>query len=333
MQDSADGQNAVVVSVIIPLYNNQDKIEKCLNSILHQTYKNYEIIVVDDGSTDGGGRICDEYSQIHEAIRVIHIKNQGPAMARKIGIQNAIGEYLMFVDSDDWLTENALELLEYKIKDCDMVCAQMIRTSGKELLANSMEKTGRENLCCTRYEICYQFFGERKINGSLSAKLFSADLFREIDYCESAIIGEDIVLIIQLLDNCSRVKVISDIVYYYYKNTNGISRSGYTDMHGKGLHNYIWIKNRLKRQLPELTVEIDGFFYEYEMAVITAMCRNNQFDKSVIRLLRDDLRGCMREIWKNKVSPFYMKVSAGLIAYFPNVFIVLFRILHCVTGR
>ena len=104
-------------SIIIPVYNVEDYLEHCINSILHQSFKDYEIILVNDGSTDKSGVICDKYANEYENIRVIHKKNEGQSQARNVAIKDAKGEYIVFVDSDDWLIDRALENANKIIKE------------------------------------------------------------------------------------------------------------------------------------------------------------------------------------------------------------------------
>lgn len=100
-----------LISVIVPVYNVQQYLSQCVESILAQTYQRLEIILVDDGSTDGSGRLCDDFAQKDGRIKVLHVTNGGPAKARNIGIDCATGEYIVFVDSDDYVSENWLDVL------------------------------------------------------------------------------------------------------------------------------------------------------------------------------------------------------------------------------
>ena len=100
-----------LVSVIIPVYKVEKYLDRCVESIVNQTYKNLEIILVDDGSPDNCPRICDAWAEKDDRIKVIHKENAGMGMARNSGLETATGEYLMFVDSDDYLSENAVEVL------------------------------------------------------------------------------------------------------------------------------------------------------------------------------------------------------------------------------
>ena len=101
--------NQIKISIIVPVYNVENYIHRCLDSLMDQTYKNLEIILVDDGSTDSSGIICDEYSKKDRRIQVIHKKNGGLVSARKAGILLATGEYSTYVDSDDWIEDSAYE--------------------------------------------------------------------------------------------------------------------------------------------------------------------------------------------------------------------------------
>lgn len=105
------------ISVIVPVYNVEQFIKKCIDSIRLQSYSNLEIILVDDGSTDASSQICDEYAQIDERICVLHRKNEGPSSARNAGLDAATGEYIAFIDSDDYIAENYFEVLLQVLKE------------------------------------------------------------------------------------------------------------------------------------------------------------------------------------------------------------------------
>lgn len=100
-----------LVSVIVPVYNVEKYMRKCIDSIINQTYTNLEIILVDDGALDRSGEICDEYAQIDPRIKVLHKKNGGLASARNAGIKIATGEYISYIDSDDWVETEFIEML------------------------------------------------------------------------------------------------------------------------------------------------------------------------------------------------------------------------------
>lgn len=107
----------IKVSVIVPVYNVKDYLNQCVDSLLSQTMNDFEIILVDDGSTDGSGEMCDDYSRQYEKVRSFHKTNGGQGSARNFGVQHSLGEYIYFLDSDDWLVENALERLYIEAKE------------------------------------------------------------------------------------------------------------------------------------------------------------------------------------------------------------------------
>lgn len=109
-----------LISVLVPLYNVAPYLSTCIDSIINQTYSNLEILLVDDGSTDESGSICDSYAAKDKRIRVIHKKNEGQAVARNLCIEKASGEYLLFVDSDDIITPDHIETLYNLVKKIQM---------------------------------------------------------------------------------------------------------------------------------------------------------------------------------------------------------------------
>ena len=105
-----------LISIIVPIYNVEKYLKKCIDSIINQTYKNLEIILVDDGSPDNCGKICDEYAKKDNRIKVIHKENGGVSSARNVGVENATGEYIGFVDSDDYIEKDMYEVLINNLK-------------------------------------------------------------------------------------------------------------------------------------------------------------------------------------------------------------------------
>ena len=115
-----NNNNKPTISVIVPVYKVEKYIRKCIDSILNQTYQNIEVILVDDGSPDNCGKICDEYAYLDKRVRVIHKKNGGLGSARNVGLGLAKGQYIMFVDSDDYLTKDSIGTVLKAIVDYDM---------------------------------------------------------------------------------------------------------------------------------------------------------------------------------------------------------------------
>ncbi len=323
------------ISVIIPVYNTKPYLSRCIDSVLRQTYEDWELILVDDGSTDGSEKICDEYVQSDPRIRSFHRHNQGPAASRSLGIREALGSFIMFVDSDDWLDEGILQIMYENMQDtgAGMVCCifKDIDDNGK---VSHPQRFREEYIDCETAEECmYQMHHTRHLTGSPCTKLFRKELFDGIDFCSNVTIGEDYAMIVQLAQKAGYVRILSQELYFRYVRKGSISHGGYTKRHRQAFDNYMQIRQELIRKYPALTSDVIAFHTEYEMAVITAMCRNDCYDKEVIGKLKKDLRMNMSNTLSHPVVPLYMKGCAVLIAYAHPVFIFLFRILYHLTGR
>lgn len=322
-------------SIIIPVYNAERYLENCINSIMQQSYQQFEVILVDDGSTDGSGLLCDRFDASFNQVSVIHTENRGPAAARQTGVQRAAGEYIVFVDADDWLDSDTLRFLMEKEKqtEADILCLGHKETdeSGHIL---SVSKHERSELVLENVtEMMRHLHGTRYIESGPWAKLIKKTLFEDIDFCTDVTIGEDYFMVLQLLENARKIVLYEDALYNRCIRKTSISRSGYTHRHKKAFERYMQWRLYLLEKYPTIKKEIMEYHLEYELAVLTAMCRNKQYDRNVINQLQQDLRKNLCIIVRCGQTPVSMRGSAVLIAYCCPVFIILFRLLHVLTGR
>ncbi len=323
------------ISIVIPVYNAEKYIEKCINSILHQSYSNYEIILVDDGSIDNSSKLCDLYNEKYSFIKVVHTENSGPAAARKIGVENASGKYVMFVDSDDWLDFNMLLFCFDKMteKDADIVCVGHKEVDEKGQIKSISKQNIAEIDMSSIEEMMFHLHGTRFFDSGPWAKLIRRSLFENIDFCEQVTIGEDYFMLLQLLEKSKRTILCQNALYNRCVRETSISRSGYSNRHKLAFEQYMKWRIYLLGKYPKLTKEVIGYHTEYEMAVITAMCRNRNYDKKIIKELSADLRKNLFILLKCRQTPISMRGSAVLIAYCAPIFIIIFRIIHVLTGR
>lgn len=135
-------------SIIIPVYNVKEYLDDCLKSILEQTYINYEIILVDDGSTDGSAELCDNYSRNYKNIKVIHENNSGVSCARNVGLANSSGKYILFVDPDDSVKKNFIDKLINSLLEnsTDVACCSYYRFNDTEIFKDSFTVNGGQSL-------------------------------------------------------------------------------------------------------------------------------------------------------------------------------------------
>ena len=213
------------VSVIVPVYNVKRYLPRCIESILRQSHTELEIILVDDGSTDGSGAVCDRYAAKDERIRVVHKRNEGVSSARNTGLELSTGQYVMFVDSDDWLALRAIETLYQRITEdhADLAIAEIESVDSiRRSKSKSKEPSGR--FCLNNPEGFLAFF-KTGINwfGPV-AKLFCTHIIRrhQLVFPLGIKNGEDTIFVLDYLKRISRVSY-SDRVMYFYNRLIGDS--------------------------------------------------------------------------------------------------------------
>lgn len=210
-----------LISVIIPVYNVEKYLSQCLESVIHQTYQDLEIIVIDDGSTDNGPRICDEYAERDKRIKVIHQKNGGAASARNAGLRVATGEYLAFVDSDDYLEANAYETLldimqrtGADIVECAFCNEFPDRTWDRVFFK-------KETLFSTVEYL--KLYTDHWICSLIWEKLYKRSLFEGIEFEEGHRIDDEF-FTYQGVMNAKTIAYNPTILYHYRMRSSGVMR-------------------------------------------------------------------------------------------------------------
>lgn len=215
----------VKVSIIIPVYNAEKAIGKCIESVLTQDYSDFELILVDDGSKDSSPAILDEYAAKDERIKVIHKPNSGVSSTRNLGISKAEGEYIRFMDADDWITEDSTKLLVRAIEedDCDMAVAGFYRVVGERVARKSSIDTDC-TLTLKEYSECMMENPADYYYGVLWNKLYRTDLIRryQIHMDEKLSFCEDFIFNLDYLVHAQKIRALNVPVYYYVKTEGGL---------------------------------------------------------------------------------------------------------------
>ncbi len=211
-----------MVSIIIPVYNVQDYLARCVGSVLTQTYTDLEIILVDDGSIDISGDICDEYA-LHDArVRVIHKENGGLSDARNAGLDVARGNYVAFIDADDYVHPSFVELL---LKTINETGAQIAVSTWQELKdGDKPRKVKTKRPRCTiltQEEAISSIFYQKKLNHSACSRIFETQLFNNLRFPEG-MLYEDLAIIYPLLCKVEKVALINTPMYYYMHRQGSI---------------------------------------------------------------------------------------------------------------
>ena len=236
-----------LISVIIPIYNVEGYLRKCLDSVRLQTYENLEIILVDDGSTDNCGAICDEYALNDARITVVHKANEGLGFARNSGLEICTGEYVMFVDSDDWLSVKAVQVLydQIMMDDSDIAVGKHVEVYEDGHISELFWGIN-ENKIFTKNDVFSHLHPNMIFPVAAWGKLYRKSLFDDIRYT-SVCIAEDLFLFPFIIERCEKISVTQTIVYYYYQRQNSLVRQK---------------SEKAKNDLAEVTLQTAEYLYE-----------------------------------------------------------------------
>lgn len=312
------------ISIIVPVYKVEKYLDRCVRSILNQTFRDFECILVDDGSPDRSGAMCDEWAKRDARIRVVHKENGGASSARNSGLDVAEGRYIAFIDSDDWVHKEMLAIL-YRL-----IVREKVRMAfGRMKIVNRENFLHKENKkinykIMTKKDLLDRFFrihGEPSVYG-IWGGLYTADFFEKYRFIEGRM-NEDIETWYQLCKYCDRAVYTDFVLYYYYRNGNSVTNGQFT-MKKEDLL-YIWklLDEDVKKTFPE-------YQYACEMnckrAYFTLLChmRLYGYDKSnekIVELEKEYLEKVKK--YKRELLRWKMPISRKvlLLLYVLELFI------------
>ncbi len=283
-----------MISVIIPAYNVEDHIKRCLDSVCAQTFKDIELIVVDDGSSDATPEICDSYAEGDKRVKVIHKENEGVAKARNTALDAASGDMIAFADADDYYEPDMLMKLSEAMAEygADMACCGYIEEYsdrsceyGTSLPDEVFDKTGA-------YED-YLTMGGRMGSGCWN-KLIRAEVLSEIRY-KPYVMGEDVEMLCRTLDKCDKVVCIGYPGYHYIHRSDSATRAEF----GPDNVNMIRVADEMldfiKRKHPDMTLRMYAYHAAWTSAQIQAMywSRSTGRFKNEKLFIKDSVRANM----------------------------------------
>ena len=271
------------ISVVIPVYKVEQYLRRCINSILGQSYKNIEIILIDDGSPDKCGKICDEYKKKDSRIKVIHKVNGGLSEARNYGIDVATGEYIIFVDSDDFVNENMCEIL---LSNAKKYSADIVGCNFKEVFTNNKSKINEQKMknnieIYSNIEMIKQlYFNLTTDKNVVWNKIYKRKIFfdKKIRF-PVGILHEDDYIIYKLYYKANKVVYINDILYYYFRHENTItynfSNKNIIDLIKGRIEQYFFIKDKNENLNNIIKAHsIDFYFYINKLILKNNMNKN-----------------------------------------------------------
>lgn len=276
-----------LVSIIVPVYNTKKYLIRCARSLLHQTYKNIEIILVDDGSTDESPKMCDKLASQDNRVHTIHKKNGGLSDARNFGIEIANGEFLVFVDSDDWLPLNAIETFmgAYNLTHADIISGQICRVNNinNTYLVNE-DTIGKPQVYETEDALRKLLYCDNVTN-SASGKLYRTRLFNDVRYPKGRLY-EDLATTYKVFMNAENVAFINNTVYFYFNNTQGITRKKYSKSRLDGITSAVEELYSIRKAFPTLTKAAEFRLVVEAQLILYKMPLNSPDKKYVFQYIK-----------------------------------------------
>ena len=312
------------ISIIVPIYNVEKYLRRCVDSILSQTYQNIEVILVDDGATDSSPSICDEYSEKDKRVRVVHKQNGGLSSARNAGLDIATGEYIGFVDSDDFIEKDMYENLVKEIsgdKSSIANCMYVRYYDSGETSPSRVPHTKDEDI-----EIL-DFLKELLLHTgdvSVCSKLFPKEVIGSIRFPLGKL-NEDLIFITEIIENAKKIKFVGQVGYYYYVREGSISAKygkTFIDMQ----KNSLWMLGYVREKYPNLKIVALRFALYQNMAYLLAVPKseakkNNETYISAVKFVRKNFFSVLKNPYLKKKE----KILISALAVMPKTVAGIFR--------
>ena len=309
------------VSIVVPVYNVEDCLSYCIESLRQQTYKNIEIILVDDGSTDSSGEICDQYAREDDRIKVLHIENGGLSNARNTGVKESSTDWIVFIDSDDYYDHRAIEYL-VKLRDkyrVDLVATPVIEVRNYEnsdSLGDFREKYSGK---LDRRTALEQMFYGNYVGTHSGGKLYKKEILLRFPY-PNGMLYEDLSLAYEHIASCENIAVSALNLYKYYRRPGSIVNSKYSDRLLDFYKAMEWNRSYIERDYPndkEMRRALNVRYVFNGLHIIHAMLSSdmyaevNKIRKEYIQYFKDVILNS-NVTRKNKVKYLMLLVSPKL---------------------
>ncbi len=309
-----------LISIIVPIYNVEKYLDRCINSIVNQSYKNLEIILVDDGSQDKCGEICDKWANNDERIKVIHKENGGLSDARNAGIEIAQGEYLSFIDSDDYIHKDFIKILyENCLKnDADISMCEVYITDKNE---DTNREIKNENIKI----IFSKDVLERKNNISCLGcdKLYKKSIFNNVRYPKGKI-NEDVAVIYKIMYYSNKISITDAKLYFYFNRPGSIMRKGFSK---KRLDILDGLRNQyeffIERNEEKYAYFILRDFLNSTLDLYEECLLLKEEKVEIKKILMKEYKKVYKKVVKNKNTNINMKIKYTIYNFFPIIYVFI----------
>ncbi len=319
----------IKVSVVVPIFNIKNYIETMVKSVLAQTMTDWELLLVDDGSTDGTKEMIAEYEKQDERIRAIyHEANRGVAAARGSGCAKARGEYVCFFDGDDWIEPETLEQIyaRARAKDADMVCFAYVKEYEKKSRHYHFEQ--RRDVEYSGKEAVREMHRRKNVHPHAWNKLYKRELFLPEMFGDLKYLGEDYSMNLDFLERCS-VIVQTDTPYYHYSLRRGSSLDvGFSPFYKNGYEFYQKKEVTLLEKYPEYTKAIKKYHLIEQMAIVVAMFKNDVYDHEIRKKVTSEVRHNLLLLTLGKDVDFKFRISAVALSAHYSILQIGYKLVY-----
>ena len=308
-----------LISVIVPVYNVEKCLDRCIKSIVNQTYKNIEVILINDGSTDNSLKICKEWQSKDKRIVIVDQKNKGVSAARNIGLDIAKGEYVAFVDSDDWINEIMYETLLNLLKEhhTDIAECDFIKVESESCILNQPELKFHK---LKNDEFIKNLFnGTSYSNILVWNKLYKRSLFTEFRFPEG-VIHEDQFLLPKIYLKCNTTIHCNQKLYYYFENSNSITRSQFTKKRLDSLKSFEETRNLCIHNQRYDDVEWVDSTFAFILIKYYNLVINELNDRQIAKKIKDCYNSRLSCYIKNKHLNIKQKVLLIMYWLCPRIY-------------
>lgn len=317
------------ISVIIPVYNGERYLQETLESVLRQTFSDFELLLVDDGSTDATPAICREFAKKDARVRVIRQENGGVSSARNTGIRHATGEYIAFVDGDDDVAPTMLAILYEHAKryDLDISCCGIAQRSLSGKVSSYADGSLRLYEGCE--ELCRLFFTDRvtkEIFYGPYCKIIRRAIVSAVMFEEQFRIAEDILFNFECLEGAGRVGVLNEALYYYIKRPHSATTSAFSAKRFDYIRVCELLTEKCQRQHPSAYESALVWQYENKQDICRILASSRAYRTTYGEQYREYMRFCKRHYPTVKRNlPFGKKRDYYLLRTIPFIFALLER--------
>ena len=318
-----------MISIVVPIYNGEKYIEDCLKSIFNQTYEEWEMILIDNASTDDSLKICKSYAAKDDRIQLLHQHhNVGVSVARNLGMEKARGEFVTFIDVDDWVAPDYLETLLVVAKDEK---ADMVICSYQKVYDIDRSKKPKKQQCCKIKQYDTESYLEQYFlegNTHCWGVLYERKLLESVSFQKGLSIGEDMLFLMGIIGRTDKIVVCDYAGYYYYINENGAMNKKFTASYMDQI--YCWEKalKKVQEDYPKLETKVESILVVSILLVVGKLSglsreERNQYPEEE-RFCYDSFLRYSKKKGIHKYLPKGYSMKVWMYRYFPKVYMTMY---------